>query len=98
MRFVLDPFSPSSLSVAPPEPKASRQGHGYIGTKKLAELDEVSITSTPSDNQALAYDTATGKWIPQTIAGGGGGASDIGATAGADGIVIVRYRKPPIPA
>lgn len=76
MRFVLDPLSPSGVSLAPVEQKVVRQGNGYIGTKKLAELDEVSITSTPSDNQALAYDTATGKWIPQTISGGGGGAVD----------------------
>lgn len=88
MRLVLDPFSPSGVSLAPAEPKRGKQSHGYIGTKKLAELDEVSITTTPSDNQALAYDTATGKWIPQTISGGGGGGA-VDSVNGATGDVVL---------
>jgi hypothetical protein len=38
----------------------------------LSGLTDTTIGS-PTDNQALAWDVATGKWIPQTISGGGGG-------------------------
>ena len=34
----------------------------------LAALPDVVITGTPSDNQPLAYNTATSKWINQTLA------------------------------
>ena len=39
----------------------------------LEDIDDVVITS-PSNNQALCYDSATGKWINKTVSGGGGSA------------------------
>ena len=46
---------------------------GSGGSTTLAGLTDVNIASTPADNQALSYDTASAKWIPQTISGGGSG-------------------------
>lgn len=37
----------------------------------LADINDVTISSTPDDNQALSYDASTGKWIPKTVASGG---------------------------
>jgi len=76
MRLRLDPSSQSGLSPEPPKPTRG-QVNGYVAkTERLGELLDVVIASTPLDNQALAYDTATSKWIPQTISGGGGGQVD----------------------
>jgi hypothetical protein len=40
---------------------------------KLSQIKEISLTS-PSNGQALAYNTSTSKWENQTISGGGGSA------------------------
>lgn len=45
---------------------------GGGGTRKLKELPDVNITN-PTDNQALTYDSATGKWVNETVSGSGGG-------------------------
>lgn len=45
------------------------------GATSLNELTDVTISGTPNDNDALAYDTASGKFIPQALGGGGGGAT-----------------------
>jgi hypothetical protein len=53
----------------------------------LSGLSDTTIGS-PTDNQALAWDDATGKWIPQTIGGGTStisGATDTTITTPADG-------------
>ena len=42
----------------------------------LEDIDDVVITS-PSNNQALCYDAATGKWINKTVSGGGGGSAEL---------------------
>lgn len=42
------------------------------GANALDDLTDVTIT-TPSDGQALLYDSASGEWINGTIPGGGGG-------------------------
>jgi hypothetical protein len=72
MRYRLDPLSPTGLSPVEKQ-TIIRTGGGAVhtGARVLNDLSDVVITSTPTDNQALAYDTATGKWIPQTISGGG---------------------------
>lgn len=41
-------------------------GGGSGGAEFLFELGDVSIT-TPSDKQALTYDTASGKWVNSTL-------------------------------
>ena len=43
----------------------------------VSSLTDTVIDEPLLDNQALAYDTATSKWINQTIAGGGGGATNL---------------------
>ena len=54
-------------------------GDSTISVSSLVD----TVITTPTDNQALSYDTATGKWINQTIAGGGGGGvTDHGALTG----------------
>lgn len=49
-----------------------QQGGGGGGSSTLAGLTDVNLTS-PTNNQILKYDSASGKWINGT--GGGGGAS-----------------------
>lgn len=40
----------------------------------LDDLSDVDTTTTPpTDGQALAFDLASGLWLPETISGGGGG-------------------------
>ena len=86
MKFVLDPMSPTGISKAPTTqgynpyfaggaPKVSLVDsvagkHGAVRLN-LDDLDDVVI-GTPSDNQALAWDDATGKFIPQSVASIGG--------------------------
>lgn len=72
---------------------------GYVWSKKLQEwlrlsggggiavlddLSDVVITGTPADNEVVAYDTATGKFINQTPAGGGGTNELLDGTAHTD--------------
>lgn len=45
---------------------------GGGGVVALKNLQEVNITN-PTDNQSLTYDSATGKWVNETITGGSGG-------------------------
>lgn len=53
--------------------------HGGVWTKLLSTVDsinslnDVNTTTAPTEGQALIWNTATGNWIPGTIAGGGGG-------------------------
>lgn len=39
----------------------------------IADLSDVDLTTSPTDGQALVYDTATSKWMPGSVASGGGG-------------------------
>ncbi len=101
MRFVLDPFSPSGISQAPKQdfqphfaggagkPSLVDSVAGKTGaiTLSLSDMDDVVISGTPSDNQALAWDTATGKFIPQTISGGSGGSVE--SVNGQTGAVVL---------
>lgn len=41
------------------------------GVSNLSELSDVVITGTPADNEVLAYDNGTSKWINQTPAEAG---------------------------
>jgi len=66
------------------------------GATELNELTDVTISGTPNDNDALAYDTATGKFIPQALAGGGGVSvlndlTDVTITGTPDGGSILTY-------
>ena len=38
----------------------------------LDSLSNVVITGTPTDGQAIVWDTATSKWVNETVSGGGG--------------------------
>jgi len=38
----------------------------------LDSLSNVVITGTPADGQAIVWDTATSKWVNETVSGGGG--------------------------
>lgn len=49
---------------------ASIAGGG--GGGDLNDLDDVNAGS-PSDDDSLTYDSASGKWVPQAISGGAGG-------------------------
>lgn len=49
---------------------ASISGGG--GGGNLNDLDDVNAGS-PSDDDSLTYDSASGKWVPQAISGGAGG-------------------------
>lgn len=42
---------------------------------ELHEIHDVSISTTPSNGQVLAYESSTSLWKPTTISGGGGGGS-----------------------
>ena len=44
---------------------------GYLTTVTLGTNTDVVITGTPADNEVLAYDTATSKWINQTASEAG---------------------------
>jgi len=41
------------------------------GVSRLQDLSDVTLTS-PTNNQALTYDSATGKWVNETVSGGSG--------------------------
>jgi hypothetical protein len=72
-RLRLDPTSPSGVSIAQDEVRVIPQQNGYVTkTQRLGELTDVKADS-PSNGQALAYQSSTATWIPQTISGGGGG-------------------------
>lgn len=43
---------------------------GAAGVTALAGLSDVTV-GTPTNGQALSYDSATGKWIPKTVSSGG---------------------------
>ena len=42
---------------------------GGHGPNSLKHLEDVTITN-PTDNQSLTYDSATGKWVNETVTGG----------------------------
>ena len=44
---------------------------GLGGASNLGELGDVVITGTPADNELLAWDTSTSKWINQTASEAG---------------------------
>ena len=56
----------------------------------LDNLQGVTVSGTPGDNQVLAYDTTTAMWIPQTPSGG---AVDSILLTNADNTVTTRARK-----
>lgn len=80
MRFKLDPLSPSGVSIEQPK-EAVRNSNGYVGTRKLRELDEVAITGTPTNGHALVYNSTSGKWEPAAVSGGTGGTNATNLTA-----------------
>lgn len=41
------------------------------GSSTLAALTDVNL-GTPSDNDSLTYDTASGKWVNEPVSGGSG--------------------------
>lgn len=86
-RLRLDPFSPSGVSIVSDQvTQVVQSGNGYVGTRKLYELEEVDILTTPpTNNQLLSYNSTTGKWVPRTVTGGEGGATD--ATTVAKGVI-----------
>ncbi|MCC5631701.1 hypothetical protein LC613_28705 [Nostoc sphaeroides CHAB 2801] len=59
----------------------------------LIELTDVVIT-TPLDGQALVYDTATSKWVNETVSGGGGGSGEVNTSSnvGIAGVGIFKQK------
>lgn len=51
----------------------------------LGDLSDVVLTS-PSDNQSLTYDSASGTWVNETVSGGGGSGDMAAATYDPAGI------------
>lgn len=53
----------------------------FLEENSIDKISDVVVSGTPADNELLAFDTGTGKWINQTSAeaglGGGGGASEL---------------------
>lgn len=72
---ILEAFSSSSLTTVNKTVVGAinelQQGGGGGGSSTLAGLTDVNLTS-PTNNQVLKYDSASGKWINGT---GGGGSS-----------------------
>jgi hypothetical protein len=69
---------------------------GLLNTKpdNLTELADVVITS-PIDGQSLVYDDSSGKWVNETVSGGGGGGSGEFNTAsniGSSGVGIYKQK------
>lgn len=67
-RFRLDPTSPNGFSAAP-EPASTPVMRTVPRLQRLNDLEDVAV-GTPQDKQALAYDAASNKFIPQTLATG----------------------------
>ena len=67
--------------------KEGTGGGGGAGATTLNDLTDVNAAS-PTDNQALSWDSTTSKWIPQTISGGGGG-----TTTGTTKVAILKDVK-----
>lgn len=102
-RLRLDPTSPNGVSPVTDSGKTSRQqGNGYVAKVQwIDELSDVDTSTTPpTNNQALSWNAAQGKWLPKTVSGGGGGTGivetivagnnvDIDATDPANPIVSV---------
>ena len=68
------PYAPNHLVYLGEIVTVSANGRVYIRTQNGYELDEihdVQITSTPSNGQVLAYETASGLWKPATVSGSG---------------------------
>ncbi|WP_138503244.1 hypothetical protein [Nostoc sp. PA-18-2419] len=58
----------------------------------LVELDDVAISS-PSDGQALVYDSSISKWTNETIStGGGGGEVNTASNVGTAGVGIYKQK------
>lgn len=53
-----------------PGPAGPTGADGAAGATALAGLSDVTV-GTPTNGQALVYDSATGKWIPKTVSSGG---------------------------
>lgn len=49
-----------------------QQAAGSIGATDLADLDDVDVSTPPTDGQALVWDSGDSKWKPGTVSGGGG--------------------------
>jgi len=65
-----------------------------ITSENLTDLSDVVITGTPADNEVLAYDTSTNKFINQTAAEAGLAALtsfSVGAEASASGDGAIAY-------
>lgn len=67
-------------------------GGGGGGVSYLFQLNDVTITS-PTNGQALVYNSSTGKWINSTISSGGGAVSSVfgrtGAVVAVDGDYVL---------
>jgi hypothetical protein len=67
------------------------QGSGSSTTTNLDNLSDVIIT-TPIDGQSLVYDNSTGKWINETVSGGGGGEVNTASNVGTAGVGIYKQK------
>jgi len=47
-------------------------GSSVGGVSRLQDLSDVTLSS-PTNNQSLTYDSASGKWVNETVSGGSGG-------------------------
>lgn len=88
MKYRLDPLSPNGLSPVGEERVIIKNGGGAVhtGAKFLNDLGDVNVSGGATDNQALAWDDATQKWIPQTISGGSGAVDSVN---GQTGVVVL---------
>jgi hypothetical protein len=86
-------LSPLGGLVPEEKPVVIKQGGGAVhtGAKSLNDLSDVNVSGGATDNQALAWDDATSKWIPQTISGGGGGTGDVVGPASATNNAVTRF-------
>ncbi|MEH2126440.1 hypothetical protein [Nostoc sp.] len=57
----------------------------------LTELIDVTLTS-PSNGQALTYNSTTGKWINQTISAGGSGEVNTASNVGVGGVGLFKQK------
>lgn len=65
----------------------SLSGSGSGGATTLGELTDVDLSTPPTDGQVIAYNAATGNWLPVNQGGGGGSYVDPLTT---DGDIVIR--------
>jgi len=59
-------------------------GHSH----SLVELDDVDVSTPPTDGQVLAFDDATETWVPSTASGGGLTVEDEGSPLSTDATTL----------